>query len=261
MDCAEREEESRYSVPGLARGLRILEYLAMSSGGKTQKEIAEALGYPLSSVSRITLQLADMGYLSRDPQTKIFSMTLKMLLVGQQALADMDLVGLALPVMRKMRDLLQDTVLLGVLNGTEIVVIESVPGTRLFRFTVDPGHRITLSASAPGKAILANLPVPERETLLDKIRFVRFNENTLTREAFEEELVSVRKKGYSVDHGEEYLGIYCIGGTIFDRNGFPVASIWVTGPGKDVPETRYPEIGRVIRTGCDRISRLMGYHC
>ena len=253
--------EERYSVPGLARGLYILEYLSMQPEGKTQKEIAEALKYPLSSVSRITLQLVDMGYLFRDPATKIFSSTMKMLLVGQQALTDSDLVGTALPVMRRLRDRLQDTVLLGVLNGTEIVVIESAPGTHLFKFTVNPGHRINIPASAPGKAIVANLPEDERRQMLDKLKFVKFNENTITsRKDFERELDTVRKQGYSLDRGEEYLGIYCVGGPLFDRNGFPIASIWVTGPGKRVSPDQYPAIGKIIKEGCEEISRMMGYN-
>lgn len=153
------------AVPGLARGLRVLEFLAEHPEGRTQKEIADGLGFPFSSVSRITLQLEAAGYLRRDSQTKAFRHTMKMLMTGQRALAESDLVGTALPVMRRLRDALQDTVVLGVLNDKEIIVIESAVGTHLFKFQLNAGHRINIPASAPGKAIVAFLPEDQRDKL------------------------------------------------------------------------------------------------
>lgn len=91
-------------VPGLARGLEVLEYLARYPQGKTQKEIAEAVGLPAASASRITLLLEAAGYLWRDPDTKAFRHSMKMLMVGQRALFDADVIGLALPYMRAIRD-------------------------------------------------------------------------------------------------------------------------------------------------------------
>ena len=248
------------AVPGLARGLRVLEFLAEHPEGRTQKEIADGLGFPFSSVSRITLQLETAGYLRRDSQTKAFRHTMKMLMTGQRALAESDLVGTALPVMRRVRDALQDTVVLGVLNDKEIIVIESAVGTHLFKFQLNAGHRINIPASAPGKAIVAFLPEDQRDKLVRSLHFTRFNERTIaTREAFIQELEVVRKAGYSIDRGEEYAGIYCLGAPILDRYGYPVATIWVTGPDKRVSPASYPEIGGHIRAGALEISRLLGY--
>ena len=52
-------------VPGLARGLEVLEYLAQYPQGKTQKDIAAAMRLPAASASRITLRLEAAGYLWR----------------------------------------------------------------------------------------------------------------------------------------------------------------------------------------------------
>lgn len=257
---AAETEKRRFSVPGLARGIQVLEFLSKHPEGVLQKEIAGALRLPFSSVSRITLQLEAMGYLRRDLKTKAFRHTMKMLMVGQAALAESDLVGTALPVMRRLRDALQDTVALGVLNETEIIVIETAPGTHPFKYTLDAGHRINIPASAPGKAIAAFLPEDQRAGLVGRLKFVRFNERTITtKEAFYEELGRVRECGYSVDRGEEYDGIYCVGAPLLDRNGYPVAAIWMTGPDKRVRPGQFPEIGGRIREGAMEISRMLGY--
>jgi DNA-binding IclR family transcriptional regulator len=162
--------------------------------------------------------------------------------------------------MRKLRDALHDTVALGVLNETEIIVLESVLGSHLFRFSLTSGHRICLHASAPGKAILGFLPEDQRDRTIQNIKFVKYNDHTITTiKAFQQELSSVREKGYSVDRGEEYASIYCLGAPIFDRNGYPGAAIWVTGPDNRVKPSQYPNIGEQIRDGALEISRILGY--
>lgn len=252
--------DTTYSVPGLERGLAILEYLAEHPEGKSQNEIAEALKCPSASVFRMTLSLEKAGYLIRNPKTKAFRHTMKMLMLGQKAISEIDLVGNALPVMRTLRDKLHDTVALGVLNETEIIVLESVLGSHLFRFSLTAGHRIGLHASAPGKAIVGFLPEDQRDRTIQAIKFVKYNENTITTaKAFQQELATVREKGYSVDRGEEYASIYCLGAPIFDRNGYPIAAIWVTGPDNRVKPSQYPAIGEQIRDGALEISRVLGY--
>jgi DNA-binding IclR family transcriptional regulator len=252
--------DTTYSVPGLERGLAILEFLAEHPEGKSQNEIAEELHCPSASVFRMTLSLEKAGYLVRNPKTKAFRHTMKMLMLGQKAISEIDLVGNSLPTMRKLRDALHDTVALGVLNEMEIIVLESVLGSHLFRFSLTAGHRIGLHASAPGKAILGLLPEDQRERTVQNIKFVKYNEHTITTvKAFQQELASVREKGYSVDRGEEYASIYCLGAPIFDRNGYPIAAIWVTGPDNRVKPSQYPSIGEQIRDGALEISRILGY--
>ena len=247
-------------VPGLARGLEVLEYLAQYPQGKTQKEIAEAVGLPAASASRITLLLEAAGYLWRDPDTKAFRHSMKMLMVGQRALFDADVIGLALPYMRAIRDEFNDTVVLGVLHETEVVAIENAPGKNLFRYSLDPGHRSELHTSAPGKALLAYLPEEECKALVARIKFTRYTKSTITTaKAYMQELADVRKNGYSIDRGEAYDGVYCVGAAIRDRNGYPVASIWITGPAQNCPPKNIPAVGARVVAAAQAVSHRLGY--
>jgi len=251
---------ARYSAPSLERGLAILDYLAHHPGGKGQVEIAQALKCPVTSVFRITLTLEKFGYLERDAETKVFRHTQKMLMLGQQALSETDLIGSCMPVMRELRDELEDTILLGVLNGPEIIVLEQALGSHLFRFSVNAGHRIRAYCSAPGKAIIACLPEIQRERVIAQTEFIRFNANTITTpEAFRKELQKALRLGYAVDNGEEYASIYCVGAPVFDRVGYPIASVWVTGPGNRVKPEMIPKIGQTVKDGAARISRRLGW--
>lgn len=253
-------KESLYQVPALERGLAVLEYLAEHPEGKTQGELAEILKCPVASLFRMMLCLEQQKYVARDPKTKVFRLTSRMLSIGQRAVCELDLVGTALPVMRRLRDNLQDTIVLGVLSDGEVIVIESALGTHLFRFAVTMGHRTVPHASAPGKAIIAFLPEPEQSRTIEGLSFKKYNRNTITSpRAFRKALDKIRKDGYAVDQGEEYAGIYCLGAPIFDRNGFPVAAIWITGPDTRVPPSDYPRIGQELREGALEISARLGF--
>jgi DNA-binding IclR family transcriptional regulator len=108
--------------------------------------------------------------------------------------------------------------------------------------------------------MLAFLPEEEKRELVNTLSFKRFNERTITsKKSYLKLLETVREKGYAVDHAEENEGMHCIGAPIFNRHGYPVAAIWITGPSSRIEAERFDEIGRVIKQHADQISRSLGY--
>jgi DNA-binding IclR family transcriptional regulator len=254
------KKKPNYDVPSLKTGFGILEYLSRHPRGKLLTDIAEDLGCPVSSAYRIAMALEDMGLVSRDAETKQIRMTNKLLLIGQRAITETNLVENALDVMRELRDRAVDTVLIGVREGTDIVVLDQATGARMFCFVAKLGYRVGVSCSAPGKAILAFLPEKEREEVIAAIRFVRYNERTITtKERLRRELEGVVKNGYAFDDSEQFEGVYCIGAPVFDRGGYPVASVWVTGLMMDLDRKRIPELGARVRDHAARVSKRLGF--
>jgi DNA-binding IclR family transcriptional regulator len=251
--------KAKYDVPSLKAGFDLLEHLSHHPRGRVLTDIAEALGCPVSSTYRIAMALEDMGLVSRDSETKQIRLTNKLLLIGQRAVTESNLVEHALDIMRELRDRVVDTVLIGVREGAEVIVLDETIGTRMFCFVSKLGYRIGVSCSAPGKAILAFLPEKEREEVLDAITFVRYNRRTLTSKAkLRRALADVRKQGYAFDNSEQFEGVYCLGAPIFDRSGYPISAIWVTGLMMDLDRTRIPDIGAIVRAHADRISTRLG---
>lgn len=253
-------KKPKYDVPSLKTGFQILEHLSHHPRGQLLTDITAALDCPVSSAYRIAMALEDMGLVARDPDTKQIRLTAKLLLIGQRAITETNLVEHALDIMRELRDRVQDTVLIGVREGKEIIVLDEAIGTRMFCFVSKLGYRIGVSCSAPGKAILAFLPENEREEIIAAIKFIRYNERTITsKEQLRRELAGVVEKGYSFDDSEQFEGIYCIGAPVFDRSGYPVASVWTTGLMMTIDRKHIPEIGAIVKTHADRISMRLGY--
>ncbi len=253
-------KKTKYDVPSLKTGFEMLELLSHHPRGRMLTEIAETLACPVSSAYRIAMALENMELVSRDAETKQIRLTSKLLQIGQRAITETNLVEHALDLMRELRDRVVDTVLIGVREGAEVIVLDEALGTRMFAFISKLGFRIGISCSAPGKAILACLPEREREDIIAQVRFVKYNERTImTKERLRRELASVVKQGYAFDDAEQFEGVYCVAAPVFDRSGYPVAAIWTTGLMMNIDRKQIPEIGSVVISHADRISARLGY--
>ena len=255
------QKNSEYHVPNLERALTIMELLSDHCEGLSISDISTKLNYPRNSVFRIVSTLHNYDFLKRDDEYKTFCLSLKLLTVGIKALSEPTLVEKSLKAMHSLRDEYKETVPLGILRGDVGMVIEEVQGTHLFRFVLEPGRKFNLHTSAPGKAILANLPRIERLELIDKIEFKVFNERTINnKENFLKTLKDVCKNGYSVDKAEEIEGMHCIGAPIFNRHGHAFAAIWISGPSMRIHEKDFHKIGLNVRKHADSISMSLGYY-
>ena len=69
----------------------------------------------------------------------------------------------------------------------------------------------------------------------------------------------MRAMGYSVDRAEQYNGIYCVGAPILDRNAYPIAAIWITGPSENITAADIPKIGADFKSAALRTSSILGF--
>ncbi len=254
---------TNYQVPNLERGMIILETLSKYKEGKTQTELVELLGYPTNSIYRITMSLERQGYLSRHPKTKVFSLTDKLLSIGAVSISQQSVVELALPEMRKLRDLTKETVLIGTLIPSEGrgVALEQVAGLHPFKFSFDVGSNLILHVGAPGKALLAYLPKKEQNKVLKKLCYTKFTETTLTNEeSLMENIGEGLKNGYFLDNGEWMEEMHCVGAAVRNSKGYPVAAIWVTGPSTRLPMESIAEVGELVKEACKKVSVGLGWH-
>jgi len=250
-----------FQVPALDRALSILELLAQHAEGLRMREIAEALEIPPNSVFRITGLLEERRYLLRDGEDMRYTLSRKLLSLGYKAVGEDKLIEHSLDVMQALRDETQETVLVGVRADLQGVVLEQVASTQPVKFLVDPGTHFPLHTSAPGKVFVAFLPPIEREALLKRMKFTRYNERTLdSRSKFESEITDVLSQGYGADRAEQIEGLHCVGAPIFNHRGYPIAAIWVTGPSFRFPASELHGMGLKVAAAAERISTRFGYN-
>src|SRR5246127_1264971 len=148
------------------RALNILEAAAQRRDGLTNAEISRKLGIPKSPASYILRTLEKRGYLRREPESGRYRLGLKILSLGGDAQANLDIADVALPFMRMLSEKIRMTVHLAVLDQGEAVYIEKVEAPGFFKVNTWVGRRMFLHSTSVGKALLAWLPKVEVETLM-----------------------------------------------------------------------------------------------
>jgi DNA-binding IclR family transcriptional regulator len=254
------EDLGRYQVPNLERAIKILELLARNRAGLNIMEIATQLGYPNNSVFRITATLLNAGYVRRDPETKRFSLSRRILALGYASIHDANIIELAIDSMRQLRDATTESVILTTLMETEGVAMAQVPTSRTIRLVVDPGTRFELHCAAPGKAMLAFLPEAEADKLIPRLSFTRFTQRTITSvNDLRTELERVREAGHAVDLAECLPGVHCVAAPVFDELGYPIAAIHVTGPSDRLTRQAVGKMAAQVKECALQVSQKLGY--
>lgn len=223
--------EETYKVPNLEKGIAVLEYLSFHAEGDTLQNIRNSLDISQTTAYRILYTLVRLDFLLYSEITKRYRLSQKLLMLGFRSVNEHNLLEAVLPRLRNLRDEVKETACFGILGDTKGVFIEQAKGYHAFCFVLSPGKSFELHCSAPGKAIMAYLPKLVRDRYLDCMEFARYNDRTITtREAYLEELKQVVEQGFAVDNEEELSGVICIGAPILNYIGYPVGSIWISGP-------------------------------
>jgi DNA-binding IclR family transcriptional regulator len=218
------------------------------------------LTIPQTSIYRILSTLIRLGYLYHDEKTKEYKLSSKLLTLGFASLNEHNLLEIVLPYLRELRDIVKETVCFGVLGSEKGVFIEQAQGHHTFRFVLSPGKAFELHCSAPGKAIMAYMPVVIRDRYLSLMNFEKYNERTITcKEAYLKELDKVLKMGYAVDNEEELTGVVCVGVPIQNYKGFPCGTIWLSGPKDRLTKAVIEEDANHLKKAAKEISERLGY--
>lgn len=143
----------------LSRGIRILEVLADARGPLTIDEIAARLGVHRSIAYRLVRTLEDHRLVGRDAAGAV---SLGPRMAALAAGVAHDLQAEALPELTAIANELGMTCFLAVLDGEDCITLASIePRHAVASVAQRPGARHPVTAGAPGKAILSQLPAAE----------------------------------------------------------------------------------------------------
>lgn len=156
----ESNNDERYLVPGLVRGLAVLKLFDQNNQEMTISEIAEKIDVNRSSAFRLIHTLEYCGYLRKMSQ-KTYALNSNVMELGFNSLSKSSLTDLASPLMLELRDKIKIAVHLSILEGTDIVFISNAQSIGPFTSNVHIGTRWPAHATVIGQLILSRLPESE----------------------------------------------------------------------------------------------------
>jgi len=156
----------RPGAPALDKGLDLIEALAAESGGLNQKQIAERVGRSVGEIFRMLGVLEQRGYVSRDPVTSEYTLTLQLFKIAAQFPPTKRLQQAALPVMEELTSQTGLSCHLTVLNGKQFMVIAQMDPDWQMGWSVRLGAVFPLSEQYASARVLAAFQLEGRRTEL-----------------------------------------------------------------------------------------------
>jgi DNA-binding IclR family transcriptional regulator len=220
-----------YTLSSVRNALRLLCAFTPAEPELGVSELARRLGVGKSTVHRLLGTLKDEGFVEQNPATGRYALGLRLLDLGAQAAARLDLHESAAPYMDDLRNRTGETVHIAVLDGVEVVDVERRESPRTLRLFGRIGRRNPAHSTSTGKVLLAFLPPDELDRRLSGLVLEQRTRNTITDHALlREELAKVRGRGYAMNVNENQIGMAAIAAPIRDASGEVVAAISVAGP-------------------------------
>ncbi len=253
-------QNSKYNVPGLERGLRVIEYLNEHPDGMTMGELSSRLGIPTNSIYRILTTLERSDYVRKKENCSHYFLGSKLLSMSSPVTGIPSFVESSLPHMRALRDETKESILCGTLLENEGVVLEQVEGIHSFSFRIKPGLRFPLYTAAPGKLFLAHMSEEERSSYLDGASLEKLTPHTLTSvPALMREVKQAKRDGYAFDREEEMIGQVCVASGVFNRSGRLIGAVWLVAPSNRVLPSDLLDFASKVSECAERISLSFGY--
>ena len=223
MTIAKPQPAEKYSAPALSKGLDILELLASRSTGMKKTEIAKSLDRSVSEIFRMLAVLVDRDYVSIDEASEQYTLTLKMFELSHSHPPIKRLTTVAADVMAELADMLNQSIHLSILHGTNILVIaqNDPPGNNIT--SVRLGARIPLTQTASGAVLVSQLSKARLTAICTEIE----NTPKTQIEIFRNNVAQAKQDGVCVAPSMVIAGVQNISVPIRDYSGDIVASLTI----------------------------------
>lgn len=246
------------NLRSVRRAITALELIA-DEGELGVSELGRRLGVHKATASRLVATLAERGLLERDPRTEKVHLGFGLIRLAGSAMAGLDIVRVAHPILDDLAEDTCETVNLGVLADDAVIYIDQVTGTRSVVAVSWVGRRTPLHATSNGKVLLAFAEPDERERLLRRA-LAPMTPRTITDVAeLRRQVEQVVTRGYAQTLEELEQGLNAVAAPIRQADGRVTAALSVSGPAFRMRPVDLPRIARRTMEAADAISRRLGY--
>ena len=253
-------EQTDQAIRVLSRGVAILKAFSVTEPELGPSEIARRLKIPKTSAHRILVNLTDHGILQRCPKNGRYRLGRLLYTLGSIYLTTTDILTAGRPVIRALNQMTGEDVNLGILEGSQVVIILREQAKHPFRLNLYVGSVLPAYPSAIGKALLSELSNTEIDTLYPGERLEPLTERTVaTRAQLKLQLDKIRASGFAHNEGEAYDGVESFGSLIRDGGSRAIAGLCMATPVFRMSEELRKRLPRLVKMGCSLISYQLGY--
>lgn len=208
-------------------------------------EVAVALGIAPSTAHRLLSTLRVRGFVEQSSDRSYVKGPAFARMAGRPQPAR-PLEEVALPHLERLRDRVQETSHLSVLEGRDMCFLVSVESDQVLRVGSRVGTRLPAHLTSGGKALLAALSPEELAG-----RFPPHGLESLIRpeddlDRLRRELGTVARRGYGVNRGESERGVAAVGVGLLSAGGSPLGALSVSLPTVRLSAARLRDVAAAL---------------
>ncbi len=256
---AREDDDTRYLVPALERGLRILQMFDRQRGEIGAPDIARELSLPRSTVFRLLQTLEHLHCVERT-DAGTYRLGSGVLRLGFEYLASLEVTDVARPVVERLRDETTCSAQLVIRDGQDVVIVLKAAGAGAFSSHVSVGTRLPAHATILGRTLLAGVADAELAKLYPGPRLpdAASPRAPRTLNDLRKVLREDHARGYTVSESFFEQGISAVAAPVRDYGGNVVAAVSVTvqKANLDPKEFRERLVQQVLGAAADISQRL-----
>jgi IclR family transcriptional regulator, acetate operon repressor len=244
-------------TPAVEQAAEVLKYLASESRFKTNlTDISKKLGINKSKAYAMLVALQHAGFVSKDTKTKLYSLGLDIIPIGQKALENVNYRKIARPFLEKLALDTKCTILFGLITGEKLLIISKEASGREIDSRLDIGYTLDVFFKSHGKVIIAALPEAEQEKLLSGENFFNdFEGGIIENSQLKPHIDEAKKKGFAMDTGRLSSIIKVLSSAVIAHDQCPIGAIIVMGL---MNKSVVPKYGGKLVKAAKELSKALG---
>jgi DNA-binding IclR family transcriptional regulator len=225
VEAADPSTSSLY-VQSVEKAMKVLTAFDGSKRQLSLSEISSLTGFDMSATQRFTFTLAALGYLFKDPDSRKYELSPRLLDFTYHYLTSNELVSRATPYLQQLGSETEEATNLTVLDDTDIVFVLRIVSRNVFNAHVITGSRLPAYCTAPGLAILATLPDGEIDDILSRTNLVAYTSSTIYQpRKIKDRIAQIRKQGYAHTEDEYFVSDISTAAAITNAHGRGVGAV------------------------------------
>jgi DNA-binding IclR family transcriptional regulator len=251
------ERATRYNVPGLERGLRLLQLFNRSRRVLGAAEIGQGLGVARSTAFRLAHTLERLGFLERTGEG--YRIGAAVLRLGFEYIASLDVSELGRPVVEVLRDASGLSAQLVIRDGTEVVIIARAAAASAFASNVNVGTRLPAHATILGRVLLGGASDAELGALYPGSLPRVSARSPRTLAELKKLMRQDAARGYAVSESYFEHGISAVAAPVRDQGGRIVAALSVTAQRPRLEAKERDRLVKLVLNAAADLSRRLNF--
>lgn len=220
----ESPKQDTLFVASLEKGMKLLAAFNAEQAEMGLQELAEASGLDKSATQRFANTFHVLGYLDKDPVTRRYRPSVRILDLTNAYLWANPLIRLAMPELVELRQRIGETINLALLDGPEIIYAIRLPAARTSFAATIIGRRATALNTASGRAMVSGLGPEDRRRCVAEWPLTPYIPSTLMdRSAILDLVEDAARNGYAISQSEIRLNEMDLAAPIQMEGGFHAA--------------------------------------